>query len=69
MTTLVCYLLYTITARVLAKINRGTRRRLMFRDGFLVSDRTNTKISDAKSILSELQKGKPDHFSDEEETS
>lgn len=44
-----------------------TRRRLMFRDGSLVADKTNGQISDAKSILADLQKAKPDHFDDEEE--
>lgn len=44
-----------------------TRRRLMFRDGSLITDKTNGKISDAKSILADLQKAKPDHFDDEEE--
>ena len=39
-----------------------TRRRLMFRDGFLVADKTNGKISDAKSILADLKKAKSDHF-------
>jgi putative ABC transport system ATP-binding protein len=45
-----------------------TRRRLMFRDGSLVTDKTNGKISVAKSILADLQKAKPDHFDDEEKT-
>ena len=44
-----------------------TRRRLMFRDGALVTDKANGKISDAKSILADLQKAKPDHLDDEEE--
>ena len=44
-----------------------TRRRLMFRDGSLITDKTNGKISDTKSILADLQKAKPDHFDDEEE--
>ena len=43
-----------------------TRRRLMFRDGSLVTDKVNGKISDAKSILADLHKAKPDHFDDEE---
>jgi putative ABC transport system ATP-binding protein len=43
-----------------------TRRRLMFRDGALVTDKVNGKISDAKSILADLHKAKPDHFDDEE---
>ena len=42
------------------------RRRLMFRDGFLVTDKANGKISDAKSILADLYKALPDHFDDEE---
>jgi putative ABC transport system ATP-binding protein len=43
-----------------------TRRRLMFRDGSLVSDKANGKISDAKSILADLHKAIPEHFDDEE---
>jgi putative ABC transport system ATP-binding protein len=42
------------------------RRRLMFRDGSLVTDKANGKISDAKSILADLYKALPDHFDDEE---
>jgi len=42
------------------------RRRLMFRDGFLVADKANGKISDAKLILADLHKALPDHFDDEE---
>ena len=42
------------------------RRRLMFRDGCLVTDKANGKISDAKSILADLHKAIPDHFDDEE---
>lgn len=44
-----------------------TRRRLMFRDGSLVADKTNGKISVAKSILADLQKIKSDHLDEEEE--
>ena len=43
-----------------------TRRRLMFRDGSLVTSKTNGKISDAKSILTDLPQIKSDHFDDEE---
>ena len=42
------------------------RRRLMFRDGSLVTDKANGKISDAKSVLADLHKALPDHFDDEE---
>lgn len=45
-----------------------TRRRLMFRDGTLVTDKTNGNISDAKTILAELKNAKPDHFHEGEES-
>lgn len=43
-----------------------TRRRLMFRDGRLVADKKNGKVSDARAILAGLQKIKSDHFDEGE---
>jgi putative ABC transport system ATP-binding protein len=42
------------------------RRRLMFRDGSLVTDKANGKMANAKSILDDLHKVLPEHFDDEE---
>lgn len=49
------------------EIAEFTRRRLMFRDGLLVTDKANGKISDAKSMLADLRQIKPVQFHDDEE--
>jgi len=49
------------------EIAEFARRRLMFRDGLLVSDKTNGKIADAKHLLTNLPAGKATHFDDIDE--